>query len=469
MILANLFFINSILFLIGILIASLISFNSSFLILFFIIILGFFLNIFKFNLSFKYILIFIFVLLFGFLYFHFRIFWEQRNNFFIYNQKIEFIGKISSDVLNFENYKKFTIKLESPFHGKLDIITSKYSNYQYGDRLKINGIIEKSLKPNQNSVSFYPEINFLESKPDFKLFSFLYKIKNYFLNQFKKFFSYDEQALISGIIFGQTSEFSKSFKEKMNNSGTMHIVALSGYNVGILVLIINSILIHFLGRKNILLISLFTIFCFVVMTGAESSVLRAALMFSLMIIAQNIGRIYSFWHALIFAALIMNILNPKILIYDLGFQLSFLSILGIIYFKPYFDILFKNNNESFLNWKENLTTTLGAQIAVLPLIFLNFGKISLFSLIANILILSFIPLLMFFGFIIGIFSFIRPFAYIISLITSLILKYEIFIINFFGSLNNISFNLISVFLFILFYVWLFYNIFKIKYYSIKNE
>lgn len=459
MLLPNLFLFNSILFLIGIIIASL---NLNFYILIFSAASIILLNFLKFKLNFKYVLWFIFILLIGFLYFHFRLFLEIKNQFIIYNQKIEFVGKISSDVLSFENYKKFTIELQKPFSGEIDILTSKYNNYKYGDILKIYGLVEKNSKINYNPISFYPEIIYLESNPDLKLLVYLYKIKNYFLDQFRQYFSYNEQALISGIILGQTSEFSKNFKDKMNNSGTTHIVALSGYNIGILALIVNTSLIYIFGRKKILFLSLFIIFCFVIMTGAESSVVRAAFMFSFLIIAHHIGRIYSFWHSFIFTCLIMNIINPKILIYNLGFQLSFLSLLGIIYFKPYFDILFRNSEFTFLNWKENLTTTLSAQIAVLPLILWNFGKISLFSLLANILILTFIPLTMFFGFMVGLLGHIKPLAFVFSLITSLFLKYEITVINFFGGLSNLNFNLISAIFFGLFYLWLFYNIFKLK-------
>ncbi|MGB9608830.1 MAG: ComEC/Rec2 family competence protein, partial [Minisyncoccia bacterium] len=400
MFLANLFLLNSIFFLVGILIASL---NWNILILFIISGLVLFLNQIKFNLNKKYLIFFILFLFFGFFYFHFRIFLEEKNKNLIYNQEIEFQGKISSEVLKYDNYQKFEFNLEKPFQGKINVLTFLWPEYFYGDVLKIKGVILKNKDINNNPQVNFPKIAYLNNNPDSKIFLNLLKIKNYFLNQFKKYLNANELALMSGIVLGDRFGFSLDFKTAMNNSGTTHIVALSGYNISVLVLALSFIFSFVFNKKINFILILFFIFGFVLMTGAQASVVRAAIMASFFILAQNIGRIYSFWHSVFFAAVIMVLIQPKILVYDLGFELSFLSILGITYFKPVLDQWFKFKNDfGFLNWKDNLTTTLGAQLAVLPLTFLNFGKISLFSPAANILILTFIPITMFLGFVLGV-------------------------------------------------------------------
>ena len=102
----------------------------------------------------------------------------------------------------------------------------------------------------------------------------------------------------------------------------------------------------------------------------------------------------------------MILFNPLILRYDLGFQLSFLSLLGIVYFKPALTKLFKMNTatSSFLNWRDNAFNTLCAQLMVAPLLLINFGSLSSVGLFTNILILGTVPLAMLLGFLTSIFG-----------------------------------------------------------------
>ncbi|MCS6956781.1 MAG: ComEC/Rec2 family competence protein, partial [Patescibacteria group bacterium] len=315
----------------------------------------------------------------------------------------------------------------------------------------------------------FPEIKYIKNDPDSKILSYLFKIKNYFLKQFKQKFLSEEAALLGGIILGDRSGFSKEFKEAMNNSGTTHIVALSGYNVGILILGINLFLGYFLGRKKVFFFIIFFILAFVFMTGAQASVIRASILAIFALLASYVGRIYSFFHSVVFGAFLMVLVDPKILVYDLSFQLSFLSLLGIVYFKSIFDKIFgfQKTDLGFLNWKDNLTTTLAAQFGVLPLLLLSFGKVSIISFLANILILAFIPLTMFLGFLVGLLGTIDPLGLIISFLTSFILKYEINVIKFFGQFPTLDNNFISWFFIILIYVFLIFYFFRLKGYKLN--
>ena len=172
----------------------------------------------------------------------------------------------------------------------------------------------------------------------------------------------------------------------MSKSGTTHLVALSGYNITILVKIIAGTLAFILSRRKALLGTILAIIAFVIMAGAEASVIRAAIMGSIAAIAPFVGRLYAPRNAIAAAALGMALWNPNILAYDVGFQLSFLALIGIIYMKPALETLFKIQNKGFLNWKENLATTASAQIMVTPLLIGTFGSISATSLISNLLI-----------------------------------------------------------------------------------
>ena len=168
------------------------------------------------------------------------------------------------------------------------------------------------------------------------------------------------------------------------------------------------------------------------MTGAEASVVRAGIMGIIMLLAERQSRIYSFRNAIVIAATVMVVVNPKVLLFDAGFQLSFAALLGIVYLKPYIDKLFRKNpeTESTLNWKENLTTTLSAQLATMPIVWFTFKAVTPFAFIPNLLVLEAVPFTMALGFITG---FVGLWSYHLALILSwplkLLLEYEIQIIN----------------------------------------
>jgi competence protein ComEC len=249
-------------------------------------------------------------------------------------------------------------------------------------------------------------------------------------------------------------------------------VALSGYNISI---IASAILLIFLflgiNRRRAFWFSVLTILLFIVMAGASASIIRAAIMGVLLLLGQNVGKIYHPRNALLFAALIMVILNPKIIRFDLGFQLSFLATLGLIYFSPWFNKIIKADKNSFLNWRQNLATTLSAQLAVMPLLVSQFNNFSLIAPLVNILVLTFIPITMLLGFImvlLGTFSSLL--GSVFGFFAYLLLKYEIGVINYFGQLKFASVNLGKYSLYFSwiiiiggFLVFLFFRARKIKY------
>jgi len=161
-------------------------------------------------------------------------------------------------------------------------------------------------------------------------------------------------------------------------------------------------------------LSVAVIILFVLMTGAAASVVRAAVMGILVLLAQQVGRLYQIRNALVLAGAIMIYLNPRVLVWDIGFQLSFAATLGLIYILPILqqwfvpdederDLVYGQiNKEAFVKSLKSvkliLATTLAAQISVLPLLVINFGQLSLIAPLANILVLPVIPLTMLVGF-----------------------------------------------------------------------
>jgi competence protein ComEC len=182
----------------------------------------------------------------------------------------------------------------------------------------------------------------------------------------------------------------------------------------------------FLRRQAALFSALACLFLFVLMTGASASVVRAAGMAVLFIFLTLQGRLRDPKNIIVFTALLMTLWNPRVLAYDIGFQLSFLAVMGILYITPFLRKLFKIKEENQNLLLEALFTTLSAQIAAAPFLVLYFENIFGSSLLANMIIAFFVPPAMAFGFLLaflGIFSiplatffglFATPFLRIIS-------------------------------------------------------
>ncbi len=160
-----------------------------------------------------------------------------------------------------------------------------------------------------------------------------------------------------------------------------------------------------LWRSQAFYLTLLLIFLFVLMIGFQASVVRAAIMGSLALLAQKTGRLANSLRLVVFTAFSMILLNPLILRWDVGFQLSFLAILGIILLgqpiKSCLNLLFKGR---FIALKEIVSTTLSAQIFTLPILIYNFGRISLVSPVTNILVVPTVDFIMILGFLFSITS-----------------------------------------------------------------
>ncbi len=248
----------------------------------------------------------------------------------------------------------------------------------------------------------------------------------------------------------------------MSLSGTTHLVALSGYNITIIAWAAMGIFGALFRRRAAFFLTILFIIGFVLMAGAESSVVRAAIMGILALLAKEIGRIFDFRNAIIFAALIMVLFNPKVLVYDVGFQLSFLALLGIVYLRPVIQKISKMKDEpGFLSWRDNLLTTASAQFAVAPLLIINFGVFSPTSLLANIIILETVPVAMALGFFVAAASFLSYyFSLVLSWLAFVLLRFEILVIQFFAKFSiplspNLSWGLAALY-YVLLIILMFY-------------
>lgn len=302
---------------------------------------------------------------------------------------------------------------------KINITAQRFPQYHYGDTIRISGSIKlkenKELKLTRSSYldkllsreKLNISINFAKieaTKKDKDLTGFFTKyilaIPTFFrqkaISGLETALSPDSSSLLLGIVFGIKGEFSKDFLDNLRVSGVMHVIAASGMNVTIIGSFLSSIFALFFRRQIALIISIAGIVFYAVMAGLEPSIVRASVMGILVFSSQVMGRQSMAYYFLFLAGFFMLFISPDLL-YDVGFQLSFLSTLGLLSLKPLFETQKVKGIAGRTVIGEDLLTTICAQLATLPVILLNFGTYSLFSVLVNVLVLWVIPIVMIFG------------------------------------------------------------------------
>jgi competence protein ComEC len=274
-----------------------------------------------------------------------------------------------------------------------------------------------------------------------RFYASILKIKNKFNDNINQLIPFPESVLLSGLILGGSSGLPAQLKDNFSRTGMTHIVAVSGYNVTIVanMLMIAGIWLG-LWRPKAFWFAVFGILVFVLMTGLSASAVRAGVMGSLLLWAMKNGRLANSQNAIVLAAAIMLLINPLLLRYDIGFQLSFLATLGIVFLYPHFESKLNKNSRAFWLW-EILFLSLSAQIFVLPIILYNFQTLSLISLVANVLILPIVPLTMVAGFLPAVAQFLfSPLAQVLAWLAYLPLQYEIAVVSILGNLKYAALN-----------------------------
>lgn len=369
---------------------------------------------------------------------------------------VELIAIVDGEPEMKEKYQRIKVKLEEGSK-KILIVTQKSTVLNLGDEIRIKGKLEP-IKGNyflKDGIAFSiycAEIEKIGKRPE-RFKNFLFELKQKTKERILHYLKRERGAYLLALLYGDESYFKKEEVEALNKSGTRHITAVSGMNITILTQIIFSFFL-FLGffRKSAFLITIFSIFLYLAMIGFPSSGVRAMIMAFLFLISQYLGRQSEGNLALVLAATIMVLLNPPILLFDLGFQLSFLAMLGIINLQEFFIFAFKKVPK-FLDLRYNLATTISAQLFVLPILLYHFESFPLISPISNIFILPLLPFITVLGIIFLIFSFSSLLAHLLSFLLLPFLNYLSFFINLFSHFSllrvehpSFLFPLVSYFL-----------------------
>lgn len=370
-------------------------------------------------------------------------------------RNLNFSGKIVGEPDKRTNFSQYI--LENETFGRVLIKTDLYPEYFYGDAVKINGKIKKPVRQLADSgfdyqnylakdniflTGNYPEITLIERPAKKDFYGHLLDVKKSFVDIINKILLEPHASFLAALLVGAKRTLPPDLVNAFNATGTSHIVAISGYNISIIsIMMLNFLTYLFLPRRLIFWIIGISLVLFTLIAGAGASVVRAAIMGGLLILARREGRFYQITNAIVLAGAVMLFFNPYLLRYDAGFQLSFLATFGLVYLVPRSEKWFARI-PNFLSFRANLAATLSAQIMTLPVILFSFNRFSLIAPLANVLILPTIPLTMLFGFLAGLVGFISlKIASIFALPAWFLLSYQIWVVKILSALPFASISL----------------------------
>ncbi len=310
-----------------------------------------------------------------------------------------------------------------PVAGKALLFVPRTSDYEYGDILRVTGELETPPQLNdfdyggylahqgisENCTMLYPDIEIEARGAGFKPLAGIYELRASLGQTLARVLPEPQASLAQGILLGIRENMPQSVKDDFIRTGTAHLLAISGLNLGIIAGITLSLGIWLFGRRHYLYVwlALATIWLYALLTGMHPPVVRGAIMASLFLTAELLGRQRSASATLIFAAAIMVGISPYIL-GDAAFQLSFLAMAGLVFLFPSFRSLGRRAVKAFIGEEgatvtaatfisDSLSVTMAAVIAVWPVVAYYFGIISFVGPLATFLLLPALPLVILAG------------------------------------------------------------------------
>lgn len=279
-----------------------------------------------------------------------------------------------------------------------------HPRFSYGDTIEIEGVVSEIENEKGKLLTVKnPKITLVSKNNPFMSSTIF--ARNRVIDVVTKTLPLKESGLFLGIVLGVRDRLESTFYEHLRDAGVLHIIAASGQNISILASILLFSFEKFVKRKYALLFTALLIFFYTGLVGFDPPIVRASIMAVVSFGALALGRQNSAIFALFLTGWGMAIVTPSSLT-DISFQLSFLSTFGILTIKPLIERVITFRFISIL--KDDLTTTLSAQIATFPIMVATFGAYSLLTLPVNLLILWTIPFLMTIGVISLFISIIMP-------------------------------------------------------------
>lgn len=335
------------------------------------------------------------------------------------------------------------------------VIADRFPPYAYGDVIEVQGTLkvpesfETDLGRTFNYEGYLRARGVQYTIPFAKVLvhahdsgnpfiSYLYKGKQAFLSALEGTMPEPAAGLGEGLLLGVKRALGDDLELIFRQVGIIHIIVLSGYNIMIVVDSIMRLLAYIFGPRMRMLIGLCVIVTFALLVGLSATVVRASIMAGLVLIARGTGKTNAVLRTLMFAGVVMLVINPYLLAFDPGFQLSFLATLGLILLAPRIDARL-SSVPSIFGIREFLTATLATQIFVLPVLLYQMGMLSLVAVIANVLVLPAVPYAMLLVFVTGVSSFLfEGLALFVGFIAYVLLSYIVIVAEFLSSVPYAS-------------------------------
>jgi competence protein ComEC len=390
-----------------------------------------------------------------------------------------FIGTVKSNAETYDSYKNIFVT-EEKSKKRFLLRVNLFSEFFYGDKIEFTclpqdisdkGSYSRYLKKEKISyLCYYPEVRLISESKSIhkKLFQLKEKGKKIIDDQV----FYPQSGVLSAMILGYKKDIPLDLRENFSKIGVSHIVAISGMHLVIVSVILYWLLIM-LGfwRQQAFYLIVFLLWLYIIMIGLPASAVRAGIMISIVLWGRHIGRVNNLNTTLFLVAAFILFFNPFFLLGDIGFQLSFLAVLGIIHLTPIF-LSFLKKVKTFDKIKDILAVTFAAQIFTLPLAVFYFGFIPVLSLPVNLIFIPLLPIIFVLGALIILSGLFFPIlSEILGIITGSILSFLVSLAEIFVELPFSFFYIEKInFLWIVgFYLFLFLFIYKIKKNNAYNE
>ena len=330
-------------------------------------------------------------------------------------EAVSFSGVITEEPDVRNDHTKITVEADTLFQGDFErvvqgrvlISTGKYPELSYGDRVEVFGRVatpssfedfsykDYLARYHIYSVAYQAGVKKTASGEGSAVKSRLFSLKKNIEAYYNSILPEPHASFLSGLVLGSRRSIPQYVLDDFQTTGLTHIIAISGYNITLIIAAVGGLL-RPLRRGKQTVISIVLISFFTILVGASAAVVRASIMGILGLLVLQAQRTTNALMGILLTAAIMCAYNPLMLTRDVGFQLSFSAVLGLVYVSPLLSRVMEKLPAA-LGIRESLALTIAAQIAATPLILFHFGRISLIAPLANMVIAPALPLAMLSG------------------------------------------------------------------------
>ena len=346
---------------------------------------------------------------------------------------IEFLGVVADEPDSRDTSVRVPVRVlalassSAPLSATVLVILPAHTDISYGEKIRVSGVLQLPKVFDTGTGRSFDYPGYLATQgigyeldrarliqadgfAGSRIVAGAYLIKDAVVSGLERSLSEPQAGLAGGLTVGEKRGLGKQITQEFRTVSLVHIIVLSGYNISIVITYLFDILLFFrISRYARFSLGALVALFFAVMTGFASASLRASLMALIAISGQLSNRVYKPERALALVAFLMVAWNPYLLVFDSGFQLSFLATAGLMLFSSYFNQLYARAPHSFLI-RDTLVATSSAQLSVLPLLLYESGNLSLIGMFANIMVLPVVPLAMAFSMIGALAGIIIPVA-----------------------------------------------------------